>query len=117
MVGFLGRLREGLARTKRQIAGRFDDLVRFADEPERRSRPLDIDTIDALEELLISADVGVAATARIVAAVKRRPLNGRSLRDLVKQEILDVFAAAEGGPAVSTRPTVTLVVGVNGTGK
>ena len=111
------RLRSGLSRTKQQIADRFEELVRFADEPARRARPIDVDTIDALEELLISADVGVAATGRIIAAVKARARNGQSLRDLVKQEIRDVFAAVDAPVAVAHHPKVTLIVGVNGTGK
>src|SRR5262249_19603102 len=116
-VGVLGRIRESLARTKQQIADRFDDLVRFADAPEQRSRPLDVDTVDALEELLISADVGVAATSQIIAAVKARARDGESLRDLVKEEIHRIFLAAERPLPAGARPTVTLVVGVNGTGK
>src|SRR5438067_9862034 len=116
-MGVLGRIREGLSRTKQQIADRFEELVRFADEPARRTRPIDVDTIDALEELLISADVGVAATGRIIAAVKARARNGQSLRDLVKQEIRDVFAAVDAPVAVVHHPKVTLIVGVNGTGK
>src|SRR5437879_2821320 len=116
-MGVLGRIREGLSRTKQQIADRFEELVRFVDEPERRTRPIDVDTIDALEELLISADIGVAATDRIIAAVKTRSRNGASLRDLVKQEIRGVFAAVDRPVAVAHRPKVTLVVGVNGTGK
>ena len=116
-MGVLGRIREGLSRTKQQIADRFEELVRFADEPARRTRPIDVDTIDALEELLISADVGVAATGRIIAAVKARARNGQSLRDLVKQEIRDVFAAVDAPVAVAHHPKVTLIVGVNGTGK
>src|SRR5438067_7377166 len=116
-MGVLGRIREGLSRTKQQIADRFEELVRFADEPARRTRPIDVDTIDALEELLISADVGVAATGRIIAAVKARPRNGPGLRDLVNPEIRDVFAAVDAPVAVAAHPQVTLVVGVNGTGK
>jgi fused signal recognition particle receptor len=116
-MGFLGRIREGLSRTTRQIVGRFDDIVRLADAPERRSRPIDVETVDALEELLISADIGVAATDRILAAVKTRPPNGASLRDLVKQEIRAVFAAVDRPIAVAEHPKVTLIVGVNGTGK
>jgi len=115
-VSILGRLRDSLSRTKQQIADRFDELVRFADAPERRARPVDVDTVEALEEVLISADVGVAATARIVEAVKRHARNGESLRDLVKQEIRRVFAAVDRPVAVAHRPKVTLVVGVNGTG-
>ena len=116
-MGFFDRLREGLTRTTQQIVDRFDDIVRRADAPEQRSRPIDVETVEALEELLISADIGVAATDKILDAVKARQRNGGSLRDLVKQEIRAVFAAADNpGPDTST-PRVTLVVGVNGTGK
>ena len=73
--------------------------------------------MDALEELLISADIGVAATGRIVAAVKARAANGGSLRDLVKQEVRDVLAAVDRPIVVAQPPRVTLIVGVNGTGK
>jgi fused signal recognition particle receptor len=116
-MGFLGRIREGLARTTQQIVERFDDIVRRADAPERRSRPVDVETVDALEELLISADIGVAATGRIIAAVKTQSRNGASLRDLVKAEIRSVFAAVDRPITVAAHPQVTLIVGVNGTGK
>jgi fused signal recognition particle receptor len=116
-MGVLGRIREGLSRTKQQIVERFDEIVRLADAAEQRSRPIDVDTIDALEELLISADIGVAATDRILKAVKTRSRRGESLRDLVKQEIRDVFAAVDRPITVANHPKVTLVVGVNGTGK
>ena len=116
-MGFFGRIREGLSRTKKEIVGRFDDIVRRADAPDRRSHPVDVETVDALEELLISADIGVAATGRIVAAVKARAVDGGSLRDLVKQEVRDVLAAVDRPIVVAQPPRVTLVVGVNGTGK
>src|SRR5882672_8589163 len=116
-MGFLGRIRDSLSRTTQQIVDRFDDIVRLADEPERRSRPVDVETVDALEELLISADIGVAATDRIIAAVKTQSGNGASLRDLVKAEIRSVFAAVDRPITVAAAPRVTLVVGVNGTGK
>jgi fused signal recognition particle receptor len=116
-MGWLGRIREGLSQTARQIVDRFDEIARRADDPERRSRPVDVETVEALEELLISADIGVPATARIIAAVTARSGNGAGLRDLVKQEILDVFAAVDRPVSVTEPPRVTLVVGVNGTGK
>jgi len=116
-MGWLGRIREGLARTTKQIAGRFDEIARRADAPERRSRPVDVETVEALEELLISADIGVAATGRILAAITTQSRDGAGLRDLVKQEIRAVFAAVDHPLTVTHRPRVTLVVGVNGTGK
>ncbi len=116
-MGFFGRIRESLTKTKQQIVDRFEDIVRRADEPGQRSRPVDVDTIEALEELLISADIGVAATDRIIAAVKKRSDTGEGLRDLVKHELLAIFAAVDTPITVATPPRVTLIVGVNGTGK
>ncbi|HVZ24246.1 MAG TPA: signal recognition particle-docking protein FtsY [Vicinamibacterales bacterium] len=116
-MGFLDRLRSGLARTKQQIVTRFDEIVQQADTAEQRTRPIDVDTVEALEELLISADVGIAATERIVTAVRRRARHGESLRDLVKQEILEVFESVPPQSANGHHPHVTLIVGVNGTGK
>jgi fused signal recognition particle receptor len=116
-VSVFSKIREGLSRTKQQIVERFDEIIRVADEPARRSRPVDVATIEALEEVLISADIGVAATDRIIKAVKTRAPNGASLRDLVKQEIRSVFAAIDRPLIVTTPPKVSLIVGVNGTGK
>jgi fused signal recognition particle receptor len=119
-MGFFGRLKDGLTRTKQQLVERFDEIVQRADAPERRGQQLDVETIEALEELLISADVGVPASDRIVAAVKTRARHGESLRDLVKEEILGIFEATTNGDrraAPGSGPTVILIVGVNGTGK
>ena len=116
-MSLLRRIREGLSRTARQIVDRFDEIAQRADEPERRARPVDVETVEALEELLISADLGVAATNRIIAAIKAKSRNGAGLRDLVKQEIRDVFAVVVHPVVVIHPPRVTLVVGVNGTGK
>jgi fused signal recognition particle receptor len=116
-MGVFGRIRESLSRTKQQIVERFDEIVRRADDPARRSRPLDVETIDALEELLLSADLGVPATDRIIAEVKKGSRAGESLRDLVKAEIQRIFAGVAPPAAAPAAPTVILLVGVNGTGK
>jgi fused signal recognition particle receptor len=116
-LGFFDRLREGLTRTKEQIVSRFDDIVSKADTEEQRARPIDVDTVEALEELLISADVGIAATEQIVGAVKSRARRGESLRDLVKTEIKRIFDSAERPAVNGANPHVTLIVGVNGVGK
>ena len=156
--GFLDRLREGLSRTKQQIDGRFEEIVQRADAREPGAREIDVDTVEALEELLISADIGVAATGQIVTAILTRARRGESLRDLVKHEIRSIFdavdqlpgAVRDSGPPSQHRPVgsrsdptirdsgppsqhwpvgsrsdstdgqqphVTLIVGVNGTGK
>lgn len=116
-MGVFGRIRESLSRTKQQIVDRFDEIVRRADAPGQRSRPIDVETLEALEELLISADIGVPATDRILAAVRGRAPEGQSLRDLVKEEIRAVFDAVDRPLVSSVSPHVMLIVGVNGTGK
>src|SRR5688572_27930597 len=105
-MSVFGRLRESLSRTKQQIVDRFEDIVRQADEPERRTRPIDIETVEALEEVLISADIGVAATERIIAAVSGRTRRGESLRDLVKEEIRRVFEGVDHRSAHTSAPIV-----------
>ena len=69
-MSILGRIREGLARTKQQIVEQFEEIVLGADAPEKRTRSLDVDTLDALEELLISADLGMAASANVSRAME-----------------------------------------------
>src|SRR5436190_17930424 len=115
-MGFFDKIKQSLTRTKEQFVGRFDEIVRRADEPELRSRPVDVETVDALEEALISADVGVAATDQIVKAVRDRRSRGESLRALVKAEILSILKGADK-PMIPGQPQVVLIVGVNGTGK
>ena len=119
-MGFFDRIREGLSKTKQQIVERFDEIVSQSEAPSRKGRPIDVDTIDALEELLIMADVGVAATDRIIAAVKQQTATGKGLRDAVKDEIRAIFASvsqATGAESNGHLPHVVLIVGVNGTGK
>jgi fused signal recognition particle receptor len=119
-MGLFDKLKEGLTRTAQQIAERFDDLVRGSDAPEQRTRTIDPDTLESLEEVLLMADVGVAASRKIVDAVAARQRRGESLRELVREEILDVLQSADKGPAAAPppgTPRVVLIVGVNGTGK
>src|SRR5437764_8268792 len=101
---FLGRLRRSLGRTRTVIRlpiGRFD--------------PRDDESWEDLEDALISADVGMAATDELVERLrKRRDVDG------LEQALVEEITALLGEPAtlaVNERPSVVLVVGVNGTGK
>ena len=116
-MGLFDKLKQGLQRTTQQLVDRFDDIVRKADAAGARTRDVDAETAEALEEVLLMADVGVAATREIVAAVTRRQRRGESLRDLVKQEMLRVLEATTPTAAPTVKPHVILIVGVNGVGK
>jgi fused signal recognition particle receptor len=126
-MGFLDKLKQGLQKTSQQLKDRLDrldEMVGLAPAVgESRSREIDVETADALEELLLMADVGVAASSEIVEAVRRRQRRGESLRQLVKEEMLQILerssASAASGAAVAgdRSPRVYLIVGVNGVGK
>ena len=116
-MGFFDKIKQSLTRTTQQISERLGDAARRADDPGQRGRPIDIETVEALEEALISADVGVAATGQIVDAVRAARGRGDSLRDLVKSEIRRILGAVTMPVANGHAPHVIMIVGVNGTGK
>jgi fused signal recognition particle receptor len=125
-MGLFDKLKQGLQRTSQQLKDRLDrldEMVGLGDAPEARTREIDVDTADALEELLLMADVGVAASGEIVEAVRKRQRRGESLRQLVKEEMLRIFersTEAANNQAVNQDqggPRVYLIVGVNGVGK
>jgi fused signal recognition particle receptor len=107
---------QGVRRTRDAWWGR---VVHLFD-----SSTLGDDLWEELEELLISADVGVSTTAKLIARVKERVENEKireavGARDALKEEIVSLLKVGEGAPAVSPngRLGVILVVGVNGVGK
>lgn len=119
-MGLFDKLKQGLQRTTQQLRDRFEDIVKIADSPEARTREIDVDTAESLEEVLLMADVGVSATEEIVEAVRKRQRRGESLRDLVKQEMQRILELSESGAPVvdsTNMPRVILIVGVNGVGK
>jgi fused signal recognition particle receptor len=119
-MGLFDKLKQGLQKTSQQLKDRLDrldEMVGLGSTPDARARELDVDTAETLEEILLMADVGVAASGEIVAAVRRRQRRGESLRELVKEEMLRVLESSTPTPPPSSTPHVMLVVGVNGVGK
>jgi fused signal recognition particle receptor len=109
------RLRGGLARTSASIATAITDLV--------SKRKLDAGVLEELEDVLIRADLGVAAAARIAEAVGE----GRYNKDVSADEVKAILAAEiekiltpVAQPLTidaAAKPFVILVAGVNGSGK
>ena len=100
----------------------FTKMVRLFDRPT-----IDETLWDELEELLISADVGVATTAKLLERVKERMgtegfTEGYQIRSTLKEEMVGMLRvnASPSQASIglsSSGPTVVLMVGVNGTGK
>ena len=115
-MGLFDRLKSGLSRTAERLARRFDEIAGRADEAPAAAGP-GVDTLEALEELLLGADVGLGATTRLVDGVRRRA-GGATLRAALTDEITAIFAAVPSGERrPASGPYVVLIVGVNGTGK
>jgi fused signal recognition particle receptor len=103
----------GLRRTRENFLGRLRSAI---------SGRAKVDEIyEGLEEALISADVGVEASMKLVDAVRTRlknNANADTIRDVLKSEITGMLAQAERPPADSGEsPLVLMLVGVNGAGK
>jgi fused signal recognition particle receptor len=76
---------------------------------------------EELEELLISADVGVSTAAKLINTVKERSaaekLDGSQVRAILKEEMIKILTVPAAAPVITAPPEVMLVVGVNGSGK
>ena len=113
-MGFFDKLKNGLLKTKNAIVGKIDSLF-------KAFRKVDEDLFDELEELLISADVGVNTTEDILDELREFVKENKIKEaDEVKTALLDIMRAHIGEHEalnLSTRPSVILIVGVNGVGK
>ena len=103
-------LRSSLGKTRRAVADRLATLV-------RRDR-LDGDFWQELEDTLIGADLGVPAASRLVDEVRRSaPTDGVAARNELERRLVALLDGKDRNLIVSSKPSVVLVVGVNGTGK
>ena len=111
-MGFFQRLKQGLFKTRGELTDKVDELV-------KNTREIDDDFYDELTDILILADVGMAATADIMEKLKAR-VNEQKLKDADKaKEIFKQILIEEMNiPRPNLRwPMVMFVVGVNGVGK
>ena len=119
MTSFLSRIRSGLAKTAQQIRERMGatpvDAPASTPTTSTSGRAVGVETLEALEDALLTADVGLPATERILTAVKAA--RSGSLRDRVGEVMLKILNDVTQPPSMTTTPHVILVVGVNGTGK
>jgi fused signal recognition particle receptor len=110
------RLRTGLSRTQGQLVGRLDGLL-------RGRKAVDAALLEDLEELLVTSDLGVSTTQRLIQALEARLSrgalnNGDQVRQALKDEMLLLLSAPVTEPQVAPgTPMVLLMTGVNGVGK
>jgi fused signal recognition particle receptor len=114
-VGLFERLRGGLSRTREVLNTPIEDLA-------RGRRPLDQDALDAVEEALLAADMGLPAVADAMEVLRAR--SGEvaagglpAMREALREELQRALERPAPVVPFSSRPWVAFMVGVNGAGK
>ncbi len=113
-MGFFEKLKAGLTKTKNAVFGRLDSLFKAFNK-------VDEELLEELEEILITADVGVNVTESILDSLREKirkekitdPMDVKTaLQDILRDKV------GVGEPLdLSSSPAVILVIGVNGVGK
>mgnify|MGYP000749596302 FL=1 len=113
-MGFFDKLKSGLKKTKNAFFGQLNSMFRAFVK-------MDEDFLEELEDMLISADVGVETSEEIISELREKAKDDRlksgedvksALRDILREKIGDGEALK-----LTTSPSVILVIGVNGVGK
>ena len=112
--GVFQRLKDGLSRTRQVLTTDIDKL--FVGK-----RQIDDELMEELEEILITADIGVKTATdliqRISAKFSSEKLDSDGFKKVLKQEILELLNVTVAVPVAVSRPLVIMVIGVNGVGK
>ncbi len=115
--GFFDKMKQAVARTRENLSERIDDIVSIGKEIDRNS-------LDELEAILISADLGTKTTNEILENLRdradRKQIKDVSeLKRLIKEQILEILNSTPPhvGKTANGEPEVVMLVGVNGTGK
>jgi fused signal recognition particle receptor len=113
-MGFFDRLKEGLTKTRNGLIGKVESVF--------VGRTIDDESLEELEEVLISSDVGIKASGEIVRFLREKARKGEikgsgDVRDLLKEEMAALLGPSQPLLITGERPFVILTVGVNGVGK
>lgn len=114
-MGFFDKLKNGLNKTKTSFDEKMNDIF-------SNFRKVDEELLDELEEALIMSDVGANTSSMIIENLRQRIKkenikDEEGVREALRQEIQDIFAKTDSELHLNTKPSVILVVGVNGVGK
>ena len=113
-MGFLDKLKQGLAKTRQAMESTLGSVFSLSS--------IDDDFYDELEESLIMADLGASLAAEAVEQLRglvreRRLKEPEQAREALREILCDMLDVGDSTLQIPTRPTVVLVIGVNGVGK
>lgn len=115
-MGFFDKLKEGLSKTRKGITDRIDQvLVSFG--------KIDEDLFEELEEILITSDIGIDTTGKIIDGLKKRVKEEKvtrpeEVKNLLKDQLKDMLRDdSHDSDSFFQSPVVIMIIGVNGVGK
>ena len=114
-MGFFDKLKSGLNKTKKS----FDEKINNVFSAFRR---VDEDFLDELEEVLIMSDIGMDTSVKIISNLRDRIKKEKiqepeEVKKVLREEMKKILDVADISLHLNTKPSVILVVGVNGVGK
>lgn len=114
-MGFFDKIKKGLSKTREAVSNHVESII-------KTFTPLDDDFFDELEEALIMADLGASTSYNIVEALRdnaraKKLRSSEEISDELRAIIRDIMTRHDTSMKLTTKPSVILVIGVNGVGK
>lgn len=114
-MGFFDKLKQGLTKTKDSINEKINDVF-------SNFRKVDEDFLEELEEVLIMSDIGVETSTKIIQNLRERIKKEKiedeeQVKEVLREEIQKILEISDNTLKLETKPSVILVIGVNGVGK
>lgn len=114
-MGFFDKLKTGLNKTKTS----FDDKINGVFSVFRK---VDEELLEELEELLIMSDIGMETSVQIISKLRERIKKENikeqeDVKQLLREEMQNILEVCDNSLNLKTKPSVILVVGVNGVRK
>jgi len=114
-MGFFDKLKNGLNKTKTSFDEKINNVF-------KNFRKVDEDFLDELEEILIMSDIGMDTSVKIISGLRERIKKEKiqdeeDVKQALREEMQKILDVTDIGLHLNTKPSVILVVGVNGVGK
>lgn len=114
-MGFFDKLKQGLSKTKDSINEKINDVF-------SNFRKVDEDFLEELEEALIMSDIGIETSTKIIdnlrTRIKKEKIEDEEqVKEALREEIEKILEISDNSLNLETKPSVILVIGVNGVGK